>query len=128
MQFGQFHTESNIFSSLGKIIEGSGGPYLLAEANVVATGSMKLFLKGKMYNRCRRSHLPLSSDFHRLHFKRFLEFVNIGSNILCQLEEWNNLDDEEHTIHLIDLANKYQRYTSDTLSGNFGKTAQFWMT
>ena len=44
------------------------------------------------------------------------------------LEEWNNLDDEEPTIHLVNLANKYQRYTSDTLSGNLGKTAQFWMT
>ena len=78
VQFGQFHTESNIFSSLGKIIEGSGGPYLLAEANVVATGSMKRFLKGKLYHRCCRSHLLLSSAFHGLHFKRFLEDVNIG--------------------------------------------------
>ena len=51
IQFGQFHTEANVFSSLGKLIEGSGGPYLLTEANVVAIGSMKRFLKGKMYNR-----------------------------------------------------------------------------
>ena len=45
IQFGQFHTEANVFSSLGKLIEDSGGPYLLMEANVVAVGSMKRFFE-----------------------------------------------------------------------------------
>ena len=57
IQFGQFHTELNIFSALGKIIEGSGAPYILGEAGVVAMGSLNRFLKGKNYNRCRRAHI-----------------------------------------------------------------------
>ena len=115
IQVGQFHTEANVFSSLGKPIEGSGGPYLLTEANVVIVGSMERFLKGKMYNRCHRGHLLLSSVFHGLHFKRFLEDVSVETNVLTQLEEWNNLDDEEPTFPLITLATKYQRFTDDTV-------------
>ena len=42
------------FSSPGKFIEGSGGPYILSECDIVAMRSMNKFLKGKMYNRCRR--------------------------------------------------------------------------
>ena len=88
---------------------------------------MKRFLKGKMYNRCCRGHLLLSSAFHGLHFKRFLEDVSVETNVLTQLEEWNNLDDEEPTSPLITLATKYQRFSGDTLSGKLGKTAQFWI-
>ena len=52
--FGQFHLELNVFSALGKLIEGSGGPCVLSEAGVISAGSINKFLKGKMYNRCRR--------------------------------------------------------------------------
>ena len=59
--------------------------------------------------------------------KRFLEDVSVETNVLTQLEEWNNLDDEEPTSPLITLATKYQRFTDDTLSGKLGKIAQFWI-
>ena len=62
IMFGSFHIEENIFSLLGKFIEGSGGPFILAEANVVATGSIIRFLKGRPYNRCRRSHATFYSN------------------------------------------------------------------
>ena len=84
--FGQFHIEGNIFSGIGKLLEGSGGPYLLSEARVVAMGSLNRFLKGKMYNRCRRSHLLLSTALHGLHFKRFMEDLNIGNYFMVELE------------------------------------------
>ena len=69
--FGQFHTELNIFSAIGKIIEGSGGPSILSEAAVIAPGSIPRFLKGKMYNRCRRGHMLLSAAFRGLHFSEY---------------------------------------------------------
>ena len=53
IMFGSFHIEMSYFSSLGRIIEGSGGPYVLTEMEVVAPGSLNKFLKGKMYNGCR---------------------------------------------------------------------------
>ena len=53
VMFGAFHIMLNVFSSTGKLIEGSGGPYALSEAKIVAAGSINQFLKGKMYNRCK---------------------------------------------------------------------------
>ena len=53
VMFGGFHVEQNVFSAIGKIIEGSGGPYILSESGAIATGSLPQFLKGKMHYRCR---------------------------------------------------------------------------
>ena len=75
---------------------------ILGEANVVAVGSMKRFLKGKMYNRCRRGHLLLFSAFYGLYFKRFLEDVSIVNDVV-----W---------ARLANLAAKYERYADDTLA------------
>ncbi len=49
--FGPFHTMLAYFGSLGWILDGSGGPYILIEAGVLAPGSLNGFLKGKHYNR-----------------------------------------------------------------------------
>ena len=70
--FGAFHIEASIFSAIGKLNEGSGGPYLLTESDVIAPGSMNRFPKGKMYNCCRRGHIILSTALHGLHFQSFL--------------------------------------------------------
>ena len=43
IMFGSFHTEMSYFGSLGRIIEGSGGPYVLTEVEVVAPGSLNKF-------------------------------------------------------------------------------------
>ena len=127
IQFGQFHTECNIFSALGKLIEGSGGPYILAEAGIVAVESINRFLKGKMYNRCRRGHILLSSALHALHFIRFINDMGIEAYTINQLKDWNRSGNEEPTQELIKLACKYHLYMEKTRSGELGKTAQFWM-
>ena len=53
VMLGGFLVEQNVFSAVGKIIEGSGRPYILSESGAIATGSLPQFLKGKMYYRCR---------------------------------------------------------------------------
>ena len=53
---GGFHVEQNVFSATGKIIEGSGGPYILSESGAIATGSLSQLLKGKMYYCCHQIH------------------------------------------------------------------------
>ena len=40
---GSFHIEMAFFSALGKIIAESGGPHILNESEVLATGSLKSF-------------------------------------------------------------------------------------
>ena len=45
IMLGAFHIEGSIFSAIGKLIEGSGGPYLLIESGASAPGSLNRFLK-----------------------------------------------------------------------------------
>ena len=42
--FWSFHIEISFFSSIGRMIKGSGGPYVLSERDIVAMGSMNKFL------------------------------------------------------------------------------------
>ena len=69
--FGSFRIEFSFFSSLGKFVEGSGGPYILYECDIVAMGFMNKFLKGKMYNRCGMGSMVLAVSMEGLHFERF---------------------------------------------------------
>ena len=49
--FGPFHIEMVYFGVLGYFLDGSGGPEILTETEVLMPGSMNGFLKGKHYNR-----------------------------------------------------------------------------
>lgn len=49
--FGAFQILMAYFWGVGHIIDGSGGPKILTETEVLATGSINGFLKGKHYNR-----------------------------------------------------------------------------
>ena len=57
---------------MGKVVEASGGPYILSESRVLAEGSMNMFLRRKQYNRCKRSHIMLASCLNGLQFQQFL--------------------------------------------------------
>ena len=74
--FELFHTEMSFFSSLGRMIEGPGEPYVLSESGNIAMGSTKKFLKDKMYNRCCRGNILLAAAMKGLHFKKFLKDFN----------------------------------------------------
>ena len=73
IMFGSFHTKMSYFNSHGQIIVGSGGPYVLTEVEAVAPGSLNKFLKGKMYNRCRRVQILCSTDLHALHLQTSMQ-------------------------------------------------------
>ena len=82
VKFGPFHCVLSFFSSLGRIIEGSGGPFVLIESKLIASGSLNRFLKGKFYNRHGRGHILLSTVLRCLHFQRFLRDNEIDELIL----------------------------------------------
>ena len=130
IQFGQFHTILSLFSSTGKILEGSGAAYFLSEAKIIASGSINTFLRGKSYNRCRRRNLLLASAMHGLHLERFVEDMNIPStNLLQELENWAIVEDiSEVPSNLQYMVTKHDSYLEETLNGKMGKAAQFWMT
>ena len=92
--FGSFHIELSFFSSLGKLIEGSGGPYILSECDIAAMGSMNKSLKGKMYNRWGRGNMVLAVSMEGLHFERCLNknYFDDKETILEELEPYVNTD------------------------------------
>ena len=85
IMFGAFHIELCWFSVLGKLIEGSGGTFLLTEARIIANGSLNKFLRGKMYNRCQRGHVLLATAFKYLHLQEFLKHINTDTDTFVQM-------------------------------------------
>lgn len=61
IHLGAFHIEMSFFKVLGKYIEESGGPFILTESLVLPEGSLKGFLTGTHYNRCKRIHTIFST-------------------------------------------------------------------
>ena len=82
---------------------------------------MNRFLKGKMYNRCRRGHINLSTALHGLHFQSFLMDAHTDIDFTYELKVWLETKSNQ-------LSNQYQKYVDETFAGKRGKTAQFWMT
>ena len=97
------------FSSPGRIIEGSGGPYVLTEIEAVAPGSLHIFLKGKMYNRCRRVHILFSTALHALHFQIFMQDKVFSDELKDDLRKW--VSDNDIIPESLDMiALKYGMY------------------
>ena len=102
IMFDAFHIKGSLFSAIGKLIQGSWGPYLLIESGFIDLGSMNRFCKGKRYYRCRRSHTILLTALHRLHFQSFLMVTHTDiyftdglkvwfetKQITCHYHQWN---------------------------------------
>ena len=71
---GSFHIEMAFFKLLGIMIAESGGPYILKECGI----SIKSFISGLSYNKCKRMHETLAAAFEVLHFERFLDMYLRG--------------------------------------------------
>ena len=131
---GSFHIELAFFSALGKLIADSGGPHILNETGVLANGSLKSFLRGKSYKRCKRLHELLALAMETLHFKSFLKSTDGSSDEMMEsILKIKNIDDitsEETGQSSADLKSSlatYKQYVEETKQGQHGKTAQFWI-
>ena len=58
---------------LGKYLAESGGQHILNETHVIEKGSLKSFLSGKSYNRCKRSHQLLEVSMEILYIQVFVD-------------------------------------------------------
>ena len=85
---GAFRFNESISSAIGKLIKGSGGPCLLMEPGVFSPLSVIRFLKGKMYNRCRRCHIILLTALHWLHFQSVLLDTHTDIDFTDELKVW----------------------------------------
>ena len=132
--FGTFHTYMAYFACLGYILESSGGPEILCGADVLASGSVRGFLAGKHFNRCKRIHPLFATSLQILHFKLFLESEGgISADCRILLNTFSQSTSSESiamllkSAPLVHLLEKYAQFCDKTRAGDFGKTAQFWL-
>ena len=69
---GAFHIELAFFKTLGN----TGGPYVLQEAKALAKGSIRSFLKGTNYKRCKSFHEILAVSFRFLLYEQYLYTID----------------------------------------------------
>ena len=120
------------FKALGKMIEDSGGPTMLIETDVLATGSLNGFLSGKHFNRCKRLHPILGLALEILHFQVFIDSYDEKDELKAMTDKLSitSRDDLEVVLAsevFIPCASSYTTYTKKTRSGEHGVTAQFWI-
>ena len=134
INLGAFHIEMAFFKAIGKYIEESGGPYVLIEADVLAAGSLKGFIQGKQYNRCKRLHPLLAAAFEILHIEMFVKryeiypfIIMIISKELEKIQEEKCLNTDSLSQELIEFIAAYETFVKDTVNGNHGLTAKYWM-
>lgn len=132
IHLGPFHIMMAYFKVLGKVIIDCGLPNVMVQSNLLAMGSLNGFLEGKHFNKCKKLHPLMAVGLEILHFKSFLEMKNIsitdemvqevtrlGS---CPISSFRTENEE-----LDELLNDYNIYQAQTINGEFGKTAQFYL-
>ena len=60
------------FHAKGKFIENCGITILIADAGLLASGSLNGFISGKHFNRCKYLYPIIYLTFYMLHFEQFL--------------------------------------------------------
>ena len=108
---------------------------MLCISDVLASGSVRGFLAGKHFNRCKRLHPLFATALEILHFRGFIKkhgwmtddimafFRELGGNV-C-MESLSAILQTDACTRLLDI---YDEYYGCTRRGEHGKTAMFWMT
>ena len=132
IHLGPFHITCAFFSMLGKYLAESGGPHILNETHVIEKGSLKSFLSGKSYNRCKRSHQLLEAAMEILHVQAFVDqydgdrFKTVVSNELHTIHTEKNLPEHIAGEEFDEVFEKFKQYSKNTSEEVRRKTAQFW--
>ncbi|KAG5883482.1 hypothetical protein JTB14_038356 [Gonioctena quinquepunctata] len=114
------------FKAVGKVIDDCGLSTIMVERELLASGSVSSFIDGKHFNRCKRLHPLIAVGLQILHFRSFL----VRENVQITDEKLRSCQTPIFLIHdqqLKDLCTKYATYEEETVNGEFGKTAQFYM-
>lgn len=133
VNLGAFHLEAAFFKAVGKYIDGSGIIDILVQAEVLAEGSANGIIDGKHFNRCKRIHPLLSGALQMLHFNQFFSTYNADNDILIEDLQYFKDNPSQETEYfelrpsLQVVVNDDDAYCKATLSGDHGKTAQFFM-
>lgn len=120
--------------AIGKFIDSSGIINILVDSGLIAQGSVKGFLSGTHFNRCKRLHPIVALGFKILHFKSFLESYNNGKHaarleleeIIEVIQKDSETKSRDATVfELKDVLDRYDSFIEQTLNGEHGQTAKF---
>ena len=120
---------------MGYFISGSGLPDILLSSEILGTGSLNGFLKGKHYNCCERIYTLLYAALSDLHIQRFKNDSysdgklpgEVSEILLSFSQNPREIIEGVSNPQLVKLVKKYETYCEDTRAGELGKTAQFAM-
>ena len=130
---GAFHIELAFFNVLGKYFCESGGPYILSESDVLASGSMKGFLNGRSYNRNKRIHELFVCAMEIMHVNLFFDkdpdehMKEIIITELSNIDQTQKIRTSELSKELLNVLSHYDSFKKDTEDGKHGLTAQYWI-
>ncbi|GFW83425.1 hypothetical protein TNCV_2545231 [Trichonephila clavipes] len=104
----------------------------MVESEMLASGSVSSFIEGKHFNCCKRLHPIVALGLQIMHFRSFLTSKNIqiSAEIEDEIKRLQSCQSSSFFIHnrsLKELCNDYAIYEQQTLNGERGKTAQFYM-
>ena len=125
IMFGAFHIQMCYFKAIGKIVAESGGPDMLTECEVLAPGSLRGFISGTHFNRCKRIHPILALALRVLHFREFLSVYGHQEDLKDVLQRFSNQSkwEEVETQLVQDLLKSYEDYTEETRRGVQGENS-----
>lgn len=131
IMFGAFHIQMAFFKTIGKLVAESGGPRMLTECQVLATGSLKSFVAGTFFNRHKHRHSILALAMQILHFREFPKTSNNGEAIKALvssqcMKEGQYFDWIDITVFQ-DLIRDYEKFSNQTRNGAHGPTSRFWL-
>ena len=127
----QFHVMMAYFKGIGKFIENCGISNILVDSELIAHRCVGGLISGKSFNRCKYLFKLLCLAFEILRFERFLSDENIEISMNA-LDYCKNFMNERFKNPLIsnhevkELFKMYEQFQIKTLSGDLGKTAQFY--
>ena len=122
IHLGDFHYMKEGFILMGKFIGGSGFENVIFQSGTCSSGSMNGVISGSHYNRSWAVHGLFSEALERLLFERFLTIVDD-----TDIPDDNLLNDIEFNIEVARFFTLYENFKQDIRSGNYEKTAQFWV-
>ena len=129
----------NYLNMMGHKMAGSGYTEILIEANLVTSGSLHTVMTGKSHAKSLWCLKVVSECFERLLFRAFVRQLPRDSLLLeqtdCQtlpdlIQECliDTLQEALGDASLQTFLTAYMKFHKLVRNGDFGKTAQFWMS
>ena len=128
IHFGDFYGMWELFSIIGKVVQGSGFEDIVYQAGLCTSGGINGIIAGKYHNRYWFVHESFAEALDRF----FWESCGIScpSDLISLIKGTENEDDCEQLVSreaFQRYEKEYERRRNECLQGKFRKTAQFWM-